>query len=32
MTTLYGAVQKVTNGGGAAKDVTNLGVGVRYKF
>lgn len=32
MTTLYGAVQKVTNGGGASVDVTNVAVGVRYKF
>jgi len=32
MTTLYGAVQKVTNGAGASKDVTNVAVGVRYKF
>lgn len=32
MTTLYGAVQKVTNGAGASKDVTNLALGVRYKF
>jgi predicted porin len=32
MTTLYGALQKVTNGGGANVDKTNVALGVRYKF